>query len=102
MTIENDDSGLKKIKLHTAAELRNEGYLLASRWFSNVENIWGIHRTEKNENFTAIDYLNWQNKLTNQNLNAPYLVLYNSSGKDANSVVVKRTDMGLEFFADYK
>jgi hypothetical protein len=102
LTIENDDSGLKKIKLHIATELRNEGYLLASRWFSNVENIWGIHRTEKNKNITAKDYLNWQTKLTTQNLNAPYLVLYNSSGKDANSVVVKRNEIDLEFFADYK
>jgi len=76
--------------------------LLASKWFGNVENIWGIHRTEKNKNITAKDYLNWQTKLTTQNLNAPYLVLYNSSGKDANSVVVKRNEIGLEFFADYK
>ena len=87
--IESNQNGEKEVKLYSSEELMNEGYLYASRWFHNVENIWGIHRTEKNEKITAEDYLNWQNKLTNQNLNAPYLVLYNTSGKDANSVVLK-------------
>jgi hypothetical protein len=101
MTIENDDSGLKKIKLHTAAELRNDGYLLASRWFSNVENIWGIHRTEKNESFTATNYLNWQNKLTQQNFNTQYLVIYNGRGTDACAAVISRNNIDLDFIFDH-
>ena len=40
--------------------------------------------------------------MTDQNLNAPYLVLYNSSAKDANATVVKRKDYDLEFLIDYK
>ena len=27
-----------------------EGYLKASKWFRNGENIWNIHKTEKNQN----------------------------------------------------
>jgi hypothetical protein len=46
--------------------------------------------------------LNWQNKLTEQNLNAPYLVLYNSSAQDANATVVKRADLDLNFIVDHK
>ena len=46
------------------------------------------------------NYLNWENKLTSQDLNLPYLVLYNSSAKDANATVVKRTDVDLEFFVE--
>jgi len=53
-----------------------DGYLHASRWFKNAENFWKIYRTENNKNMSSENYLNWQNKLVNQNLNAPYLVLY--------------------------
>jgi hypothetical protein len=40
--------------------------------------------------------------LTAQNLNAPYLVLYNASAKDANATVIKREDMDLEFIVESK
>lgn len=46
--------------------------------------------------------MNWQNKLTEQNLNAPYLVLYNASAKDANATIVKRKDLDLEFIVESK
>lgn len=90
----------KKIVLHTADELMSEGYIHASKWFKNAENIWAIHRTEKNQNISLEDYLNWQNKLTAQNLQMPYLVLYNSSAKDANATVVKRDQFGNDFFVE--
>ena len=37
----------KRIKLHLAEELRRLGFLNASRWFDEVEKIWGKRRTEK-------------------------------------------------------
>jgi hypothetical protein len=80
----------------------NLGYLHASRWFRNAERIWDISKTEKNKAMSAVDYLNWLNKLTDQNLNAEYVVLYNSSAKDANAAIVKRTDIDLEFIAESK
>jgi hypothetical protein len=46
--------------------------------------------------------LNFQNKITTQNFNADYLVLYNALGKDAHSVVVDRTKYDLDFIVDYK
>lgn len=98
--IETDHLNNKTIKLLESDELRREGYLNAARWFKNVEDTWQLLRTEKNQNISSVDYLNWQNKLTEQNLNAPYLVLYNSSAKDANSVVVKREEIDLEFFVE--
>ena len=55
----------------------------------DAENIWDIHKTEKNKNTSFIDCINWQQKLSKQNLNAPYLILYNSSAKDANATIVK-------------
>ena len=46
--------------------------------------------------------MNWQNKLTDQDLNVPYLVLYNKSAKDANSTIVKRSEIDLEFVVENK
>jgi hypothetical protein len=96
------DSGSKTIKLLNQIEIRREGYLKASSWFMNGESIWNVHKTERNKKITAIDYLNWNNKLVSQNLNAPYLVLYNASAKDANATVVKRSDLDFEFIVDTK
>lgn len=94
------ERGIKKIKLHSTKELMKEGHLNASKWFQNTENVWQIHRTEKNKTISSEDYVNWQNKLTEQNLNAKYLVLYNASAKDANAAVVERTNLELEFFVE--
>lgn len=100
ITVESDKEGTKSIKLHTPASLRNEGFMDAPKWFSNCENVWAIHRTENNKKISSENYINWQNKLTDQNLNLPYLVLYNASAKDANATVVKREDLDLEFLVE--
>jgi hypothetical protein len=46
--------------------------------------------------------LNFQRGLTGHDLNAPYLVLYNSSAKDANATVVDINKIDLEFIVDHK
>ncbi|MBK7818300.1 MAG: hypothetical protein IPJ60_12745 [Sphingobacteriaceae bacterium] len=103
VTIEhNSDKDKREVKLHSAVELMREGYLNASKWFQSAENIWNIHRTEKNRKITAIDYLNWNNKLVSQNINSPFLVIYNASAKDANATIVERSHFDLEFFVDTK
>lgn len=99
ITIE-EIQGIKKTKLHSSTELRKEGFLNASKWFQDTENIWQIHRTEKNRTISSGDYINWQNKLIDQNLNAKYLVLYNSSAKNANATVIDRANLDLEFFVE--
>lgn len=92
--------GIKKIELHDAKDLQRSGYLNASRWFKDAENIWKVHRTEKSKSMSSNDRLNFQRGLTDQNLNSPYLVLYNSSAKDANSTVVERNDIDLPFIVE--
>ncbi len=101
ITIETNN-GIKKIALHDAKELQREGYLDAAKWFTNVENIWRIHRTEKSKSMSGNDRIDFQRGLSEQNLNNQYVVLYNTSGKDANSVVVDREEIDLEFLADHK
>ncbi len=100
ITVKVNDFDKKEIILHSAKELLGDGNRYASRWFQNAENIWAINRTEKNSKYSSENYLNWQNKLTDQNLNAPYLVLYNASAKDANATVVIRKELDLEFIVE--
>jgi len=104
MTIEYDHSNTNKklIKIHTSEKLLNQGFLDASRWFTTTERIWDINKTEKNSKMNSVNYLNWRNKLTEQNLNSPILVLYNSSAKDANATVLLRESLDLEFIVESK
>lgn len=101
IVVEINQDGNKIIKIYEAIDLQREGYLNASRWFHNAENIWKIHRTEKNEVISSVNYLNWQNKLTEQNLNLPYIVLYNGRGTDACATVVVRKELDLEILIDH-
>jgi DNA-binding GntR family transcriptional regulator len=62
----------------------------------------GLTKTEKSKNMSANDRINFQRGITEQNLNAKYLVLYNASAKDANATIVDRTSLDLEFLVDHK
>ena len=95
-------NGKKTIKLLTDEQIRDEGDLETARWFRDVEAIRKSNRTENNANTTSVKYLNWQNKLTEQDLNARFLVLYTSSAKDANALVLDRKTIDLEFLVENK
>ncbi|MCF8371224.1 MAG: N-6 DNA methylase [Bacteroidales bacterium] len=98
--IGKNDMGEKEIKICSAHELLEEGNRFASKWFTTAERIWDIHKTEKSKNMSSVNRLDFQRGLTSQNLYAPYLVLYNSSAKDANATVVMRDDFDLEFMVE--
>ena len=51
---------------------------------------------------SLIHQLNYQNKLTNQDLSAPYLVLYNAAGTNISAAVFARKDCPQTFFVDHK
>ncbi|MCK9426889.1 MAG: hypothetical protein M0Q21_12690 [Ignavibacteriaceae bacterium] len=102
ITVTLNDKNEKEIKLHSSDELMSDGYLNASKWFKHAENYWDIYRTEKNKKISCENYLNWQNKLTTQNINAPFIVLYNTSGINASAVVIDRISVDLEFIIDHK
>lgn len=99
--IENNKNK-KQINIYTPDELLKLGYIKSYKWFKDCENIWDINKTEKSKNMSANDRINFQKGLTSQNLNAPYLVLYNASAKDANATIVKREDYDLEFIVESK
>ena len=91
-----------KLQLLEPDELISKGFLNTHKWFQTVENIWQIKRTELNKQYTAVQYLNYQNKIISQDLSKRFLVLYNSSAKDANSTILDREELTLEFIADHK
>jgi hypothetical protein len=99
-TIGNEEEENKRIQLLNPAEIRQEGDLETAQWFENAEKIWETNKTEKNENVTFIDYLDWQKKLTTQNLNKKYLVIYNASAKNANSVIIDREWFDTDFVVE--
>jgi hypothetical protein len=92
----------KHITILTAKELMNEGFLNASKWFANTERIWDLQKTEKSKEMSANDRIDFQKGLADQNLNFNFLVLYNSSAKDANATVIDRRSIDLEFLVDHK
>jgi hypothetical protein len=78
----------------------NEGYLNASNWFTDTEKLWIKNRTEKSEKMSSNDRLDFQRGIVEQDLDKPFLVLYNSSAKDANATVVKREDLDIDFIVE--
>ena len=92
----------KRISLLTHEQLLKLGEMETAKWFKQVEKHWNTHKTENNAQMSYVDYINWQNKLTEQNLNKRYLVLYTASAKDANAVSIDRQNFDLEFIVESK
>jgi len=100
--IDKNEKGEKNILLKNSNDLIFENCNKSAKWFQNSENIWNINCTAKSRKMSSNDRVNYQKGLTSQNLNASYLVLYNASAKDANALVLKRTDLDLEFIVESK
>ena len=104
---------LLPLRLHNAADQKRHVVLLDSQklydeaerdtalWFRESERLWDARKTEKNENMTASGWLNYQQKLTKQDLRPRYLVLYSSSAEDANAAVLDRDWLDLPFITDH-
>ena len=88
------------IHLQTHDQIRKDGHMESSRWFKQAEELWDKNKTNNNKKISSVDYLNWQNKLVDQDLAKRYLVLYTSSAKDANATVVDRTAIDLDFIVE--
>ena len=94
----------ERFKVLSAEELLENGFRYGSAWFSDAEARWDASKTDKNLEMetTLASYLNWQNKLSEQNPKARFLVLYTSSATDASAVVVDRRAFDYPFIVDHK
>jgi hypothetical protein len=103
--ISDTDGGRKeRFKVLIAEEFLERGFKYGSAWFFDAEARWDASKTDKNlEMKTSLSsYLNWQNKLSEQNPKARYLVLYTSSATDASAVVIDRRTFDYPFIVDHK
>lgn len=97
-----EESGKKRIELLTAEELLNRGYNRTCSWFEKAEALWEKHQTDRSKlnKMSLYDRLDYQRGLTEQDLNARYLVLYTASATDACAVVLDRTKLDAEFIVE--
>ncbi|CAP63711.1 putative restriction endonuclease/methyltransferase (plasmid) [Cupriavidus taiwanensis LMG 19424] len=104
ITENGSDQEATSFSLLNNADLLGRRSRYAAAWFSEAEHLWDKHRTEKNRKngIGLLRWLNWQNKLTDQNPSARYLVIYTSSGQDACAAVVDRQDFDAPFIAEHK
>ncbi|MFN3638035.1 MAG: N-6 DNA methylase [Chloroherpetonaceae bacterium] len=92
--------GMKTVELLSAQQLLERGFDQTCYWFDKAEEFWEKYKTQNSRDISLYDWLNWQNKLTAQNLNTRYLVLYTASATDACAVVLDRRKMDTEFIVE--
>lgn len=104
VVVQGDDKKAMRFELLSPESLLERGFRYASAWFFEAEKLWDKSKTDKNResDITLGGYLNWQNKLTDQNPRAKFLVLYTSSATDASAVVVDRRTFDHPFIVDHK
>lgn len=66
-------------KLLSAQQAREKGFLRLAEWLERVQEFWEKRRKEKAEKGDVLAWLNYRNKLTDQNPEAKYVVLYPKS-----------------------
>jgi len=73
-------------------------------WFFDAEARWDASKTDKNREMetSLANYLNWQNKLSEQKPKARYLVLYTSSATDASATVIDLRTFDHPFIVDHR
>lgn len=75
-------------KLIKADEARRSGFMYLARWLERVEEEWVKRRSAKAERITALGWLDYRRKLTSQNPETKYRVIYNTSGTNLAAAVV--------------
>jgi SAM-dependent methyltransferase len=66
--------------LVTAEEARKRGFFHLAQWLEKVQEEWKSRRGEKAEGFDALEWLDYQRKVTSQAPQVKYRVIYPSSG----------------------
>lgn len=82
----------KSYKLLTTKDAKDLGYYNLAKWIDNVQKEWEKRRGKKAESYSAVEWLNYINKLTSQNPSENYLVLYNTSGTHICSCFIEKKD----------
>jgi len=81
-----------KYALLDVGALRNEGFTLMASWLERAQRMWEEHATERalKDYPRVIGWINYMNKLTNQDPKKRYVLLYNASGTNLVSCVIDK------------
>lgn len=90
------------LSIVTADLLTRNGYRDFGKWMTKAEKIWDDKRGEKAEKESVYEWLDYQGKLTAQNLNQRHLVLYNHSGMNVAASYFDRHNQVAPFIVDVK
>ena len=82
--------------LLTAEEARRRGYLHLARWLEAAQAEWERRRGEKAERMNVLEWLDYRRKLTSQNPQARYWVLYPTSATYMCACVVENKPVEFE------
>ena len=85
-------------RLISSSEAHQRGFLHLARWLERAELEWTKRRSAKAERMTSLGWLDYRGKLTRQNPQADYRVIYNTSGTFLTAAVVE--DEPIEFEID--
>jgi hypothetical protein len=85
-----------------ADKLIKEGYREFGKWMHEVERLWAEKRGEKADQENVYEWLDYQGKLTAQNLKQKHLVLYNHSGMNVAAAYFDRHHQIAPFIVDVK
>lgn len=86
LPIEEDVDGFRIIRKEEATR---KGYRGLANWLDKVERLWREKRGEKASRVDVYNWLDYQRKLTSQNLHRRFKVLYNTSGTYLVSCVIR-------------
>src|SRR5665213_1196501 len=78
------------LKMIDADEALSQGEKHAYDWFSQTQGIW--EKKRKAEAFTLSGWLNYHNKITEQNPGAKFIVIYNQSGTNISASLVTKDE----------
>ncbi len=76
-------------KLIDENEARKRGFLNLARWLDKAKKEWTKRRSVKAERVDALGWLDYRKKLTAQNPQAKYRVIYNTSGTFLTAAIVE-------------
>jgi len=76
-------------------DLRNRGFIFMAEWLENCQRLWEENATKRSlEDYPRIiSWLDYMGKLSSQNPNKRYIVLYNTSGTNLVSCVVDKKSL---------
>jgi hypothetical protein len=90
------------LSVASAASLSSQGFRQMAKWMKRAEAEWAEKRGAKADKQTVYEWLDYQGKLSGQDLAKRHLVVYNHSGMNVSAAYVDRGTLAMPFVVDVK